>query len=219
MKNNQKQRKNAGSTQKFTEIVDINEDIVLLTGGNACLAIEVQATNFALLSKEEQATKIASYASVLNSLTFPIQIVIRNKRVDITAYLKLLEIEAQKTQNPKLALQINLYREFIQEVVKVNTVLDKNFYIVIPYSPLEKSASQALKKSDQFATARAALHAKAETLLGQFARLALKAKVLDKQSLIHLFYEIYNENVDASLNIEEVYKTPVVKAAPNQTQV
>ena len=71
----------SGSTQRFIEVEDIQENIVMLRGGSACLVIEVQATNFALLSRDEQAGKIAAYAQLLNSLTFPIQILVRNKKV------------------------------------------------------------------------------------------------------------------------------------------
>src|SRR5665647_506424 len=99
-------RKINATTQKFTEIQDVVDDIVILTGGNACLVIEVTATNFALLSAGEQDSKIYSYAALLNSLSFPIQILIRSKKLDITSYLKLLDVEAKKTQNLMLAEQI-----------------------------------------------------------------------------------------------------------------
>lgn len=99
------------STQQFTEIDDIVEDIVLLRNGSACTIIEITASNFALLSKRDQDTKIFSYAAFLNSLTFPVQILIRNKRVDVTSYLKLLEEQENKTTNSLLARQIQLYRE------------------------------------------------------------------------------------------------------------
>lgn len=203
-----------GSTQKFIEVVDIIDTIVMLTSGSACLVIEVQATNFALLSRDEQAGKIIAYASLLNSLSFPVQILIRNKKIDITSYLKLLEGEAKKTTNEKLALQISLYHDFIQEIVKVNTVLDKKFYLVIPYSSLEKSASQALKGTNSFDIAKASLTSKAESLLGQFARLALVARVLQKEELVKLFYEIFNENVGQANGISSTYNTPMVTASP-----
>src|SRR6476646_7796104 len=100
------------STQAFTEIEDIVDNIVLLKGGSACVVIEITASNFALLAKRDQDTKLFAYAAFLNSLTFPVQILIRNKRVDISSYLKLLEDQEQKAQSPLLARQIHLYREF-----------------------------------------------------------------------------------------------------------
>lgn len=187
------------STQKFVEITDIFENIVVLHGGNACIVIEVQATNFELLSTEEQDAKIYAYSALLNSLSFPIQIVIRSKQVDISSYLNSLTVEAKKTQNPALAKQIEMYRAFIAELIKVNTVLDKKFYVVISYSALEKGAlgaGQTLGKNqkDAFAiSARAALHVKAETIRNQLNRIGLKSDILDKDKLVKLFYDIFNE--------------------------
>lgn len=203
-----------GSTQKFIEVQDIVESVVMLSGGNACMIIEVQATNFALLSKDEQMGKIAAYASLLNSLSFPIQILIRNKKVDISSYLKLLEGEAKKTTNEKLSLQISLYHDFIQEIVKVNTVLDKKFYMIIHYSSLEKSATQAMQGADTASLAKTSLTSKSESLLSQFARLGLIARVLEKEELVKLFYEIFNENVGNTIGISDTYNTPVVKPSP-----
>ncbi|MGA2911774.1 MAG: hypothetical protein ABSE17_04075 [Candidatus Levyibacteriota bacterium] len=193
--------RNLPSTQKFIEIENIVDDVVISPGGNACLVIEVSATNFALLSPEEQDAKIYAYASLLNSLSFPIQIVIRSKKLDITNYLKLLDVEKDKTPNAALAKQIGLYRDFVKELVKVNTVLDKKFYIVIPYSALEKGASgaratfQTGSGKDNFVVgASAALHSKAESIHTQLRRLNLKARTLDEEQLTKLYYEIFNDN-------------------------
>jgi len=201
--------RNLPSTQSFIEINNIVDDIVILNGGNACLVIEVNATNFALLSPEEQDAKIYAYASLLNSLSFPIQIVIKSKKLDITNYLKLLDIEKDKTQNAALAKQIGLYRDFVKELVKVNTVLDKKFYIIIPYSSLEKGASGARQAfnsasaKDSFVVgAKASLHSKAESIHTQLRRLNLKARTLDEEQLTKLFYDIFND-----LNIDHAQST------------
>jgi len=98
----QPQHKIHASTQKFTEIVDFVDEIVVLEGGNACLIIEITASNFALLSKREQDSRIFSYAALLNSLSFPIQIIIRNKRMDISNYLLELDEIIRTTKNPQL---------------------------------------------------------------------------------------------------------------------
>ncbi|MEK7502265.1 MAG: hypothetical protein AAB609_01955 [Patescibacteria group bacterium] len=202
------QRKKA-TTQKFTEIENIQEDIVILSGKNACLIIEVNATNFALLSKEEQDAKIFSYASLLNSLSFPVQIFIRSKKLDISSYLKLLETQGAQTQNHLLSMQIKLYRDFVKELVKVNTVLDKKFYIVIPYSYLERGV---MTSADSFLNqAKASLGSKAESVLSQIARLNLRAKTLGKEELIKLFYEIYNGDTVETNQITDEIKTPIVR--------
>lgn len=207
------------STQKFIEIQDIQDDVVILTSGNACLVMEVQTTNFALLSKEEQDAKIFSYASLLNSLSFSIQILVKNKRVDISKYIKLIEIEIQKqTASDKKKNYMQQYKEYVSELVKTSTVLDKKFYIVIPYSYLEagaQSAATSLKKGSFekrsfFTAAQETLHTKANSLYAQLARLNLRAKTLQKEELINLFYSIYNGGLEINIQNEGDVKTPLV---------
>lgn len=200
-------QKNAAPSQKFIEITDIVDDIVILAGGNACLIIEIQATNFSLLSLEEQGAKIFSYASLLNALSFSIQIMIRSKKLDVSNYLKLLDEEKAKAQTEALSKQIGLYRNFVQELVKVNTILDKKFYIVIPYSSLEKGIGGATEtigdnsaQGNFIAGAKAALYSKADAVHTQLNRLNLKAETLDKEKITKLFYDIFN---DESINHQQ----------------
>lgn len=195
------------TTQKFTEIVDFAEDIVILEGGNACMIIEITASNFALLSKREQDTRIFAYAGLLNSLSFPIQILIRNRRMDISQYIHELEEVIKNTKNPQLASYVAYYSSFVKEMVTVNVVLNKSFYIVVPFSSLElgvTGAAQTQQKGstqkDSFITdARKALQNKSNALLGQLQKFATSAKVLEKEELIKLFYEIYNEDTEANI--------------------
>lgn len=199
------------ATQKFIEIQSIHDDVIVLSGGNACLVIEVQTANFALLSKEEQDAKIFSYTSLLNSLSFPIQILVKNKRVDISSYVKLLETEIQK-QNAegKKKDYMKQYKEYVAQLVKTSSVLDKKFYIVIPYSSLE--AGVPFAKKDFITTALEALHTKANSLYAQLAKLNLKAKALEKEELINLFYAIFNAGVEQGIQNESDIKAPVVKS-------
>lgn len=209
------------STQHFTEIDDIVDDIVLLKNGGACLIIEITASNFALLSKRDQDTKIYAYAAFLNSLTFPVQILIRNKRVDITSYLKLLEEQETKTENPLLIKQIRLYREFIHEMVKINVVLNKAFYIIITYSPLEGGVANTVSpgkntspKEEHIINAKKSLHGKADTIHAQVRRFAMSTKTLEKKELVKLFYDIFNENEGTfdSTHIDENLQAVFVKS-------
>lgn len=207
------------STQRFTEIIDIIDSVVILQGGNACLVIEVRASNFALLSKKEQDAKIYSYASLLNSLSFPIQIIVRNQRVDITSYLKLLEDLEKQTKNETLASHIKQYRDFVHQMIKINVVLNKEFYIVINYSALEQGATGAAKSTvkgiaatQAFAeTARQALASKSDGLLSQLRRLALSARVLEKDELVKLYYNIFNQDDLQIAQVTDDIDTPMVK--------
>ena len=207
----------SNSTQKFIEIVDVIEDIVILQGGNACTILEVLATNFELLSKEEQDARIFSYSNLLNSLSFYVQIFIRSKKLDISSYVNSLDFEAKKTQNKLLAKNISLYKDFVADLVKVNTILEKKFYIIIPYSSLEKGAmgaAQATGKSQMenfFEEAKVVLYSKAENILNQLQRTGLKAQRLEREKIIRLFYDIFNDGqLDASHKMGEI-RPPIVK--------
>lgn len=203
------------STQDFIEIDDIRDDVVLLRNGTACLVIEVQAVNFSLLSQEEQSAKVYAYASLLNSLSFPIEVLIRNKRVDISTYLKLLDQEISNAANERISTYITMYKGFVQELVKVNTVLDKKFYIIIPYSSLEHGTGGAVQKGSSyaetfFANAKQSLQSKADTLHQQIGRLNLRAKTLDKEGLVKLFYDEYNRDA-SQIQESSGIQTPMVK--------
>lgn len=217
----QKTARIKASTQKFTEIVDIIDTIVILENGNACLVIEVTASNFALLSKKEQDTKIYAYAALLNSLSFPIQIIIRNQRVDISAYIKALEEEELRTKNQLLKNHIGMYKDFVHQMIKVNVVLNKQFYIVISYSSLELgaagTAAQGTKKGqtqkDIFAeNAKKSLASKADSLLSQLRRLALSARILEKEELVKLYYNIYNQDTMEIAQVADDIATPIIKS-------
>jgi hypothetical protein len=158
-----------------------------------------------LLSKRDQDTKIYAYAAFLNSLTFPVQILIRNKRVDVSSYIKLLEDQEQKTTNQLLSRQIHLYKEFIHEMVKINVVLNKSFYIVLSYSSLEGGVSgpqaKGMSTKDIFVEqAKKGLYAKAEGVHGQLRRFAVATKTLNKEDLVRLFYDIFNENTEGEFD-------------------
>lgn len=209
--------KSYSSTQKFTEIVDISENIVVLQGGHAAIVIEIQASNFSLLSEREQEAKIIAYASLLNSLTFPIQILIRNKLVDISSYVKELEEVEKRTKNALLANHIKLYRSFVHEMIRVNVVLNKMFYIVIPYSPLEAGVTGVTQTVPGAASgdiavnnAKKILKGKADSLLPQIKKLAMSARILNKEELIKLFFDEYNEGTIQPEQAEEGIKDPLI---------
>lgn len=217
------------STQEFLEIEDIKDDLVLLRDGTCCLILQVSAINFGLLSEEEQEAIIAAYASLLNSLSFPIQIVIISRRKDVSSYLGSLKTAEEKTTEGKVREQIRKYRDFIEQTVRKSNVLDKNFYLVLPFFALElgpKGAAQVLVKKKGLPLpkeyilerAKTALLPKREYLVRLLNRLGLKTFQLDTQALIKLLYELYNpESVGERLATLEEYQKPFVESNPGTT--
>lgn len=212
------------STQEHLEIADIKDDIVLLKDGSCCLILKTTAINFGLLSEREQDATIYAYAALLNSLTFPIQIIIRSKKKDITSYLSLLDEEILKQRNPLLKNQMQKYRHFIEEIVKKNEVLDKEFFAVLPFSALELGATKAIssslkkRKSLPFSKnyilerAKMNLFPKRDQMIRQFNRLGLKTRQLNSSELVQLFYSIYNPEAVRvqGLALNQDYATPLV---------
>ena len=206
-------QKITATTQKFTEIEDIIDNLVLLSGGSACLILEVVATNFALQSIEEQQVKILAYASLLNSLSFSIQIVILSRKLDISSYIKLLEDQAAKAENPNLASQITMYKDFVAQLVKEKSVLDKKFYLAISFSFLEKGAGGILNTNNKQAMimdAKNLLMSKTQSVTQELMRAGVKSKILERNELIRLFYEIYNS--DSGAHISDEPNTTMVRA-------
>jgi hypothetical protein len=183
------------STQTFIEIEDIKDDVLLLKDFSAAIVIEVGAVNFWLLSAEEQTSTIYAYASLINSLSFPTQILILSKKMDISSYLEYLESKMKLKKDELMKQRLGSYKEFIKSIVKKNSVLEKKFYFVVPFSPLEMgvtSVTSSLKKEYVIARAKTALYPKRDHLLRLLAKIGLRATVMQKQELTELFYNLYN---------------------------
>ena len=186
-----------GSTQDHLEIADIRDGLLLLKDGSVALVIQISAVNFGLLSEREQEAIIYAYAGFLNSLNFSVQIVIRSQQKDISKYIALLEDESKKQTNPLLVEQIKKYKDFVLQTVKENNVLDKKFYITIPFSSLELGPKSVVKKipaEEIIQKAKTALEPKRDHILRQLGRLSLRARQLTTSELTDLFYEIYNQD-------------------------
>lgn len=211
------------STQQFLEIEDIKDDLILLRDGSCCLLLQISAINFGLLSEEEQDAIISAYAGLLNSLSFPLQLVIISKRKDVSSYLERLRRAEGKTSEGKIREQIRKYRDFIEQTVRKSNVLDKDFYLVVPFSPLELGPQGAAKvlvkkglslpKEYILERATTALLPKREYLIHQLNRLGLRAVQLTTEGLIKLFYDLYNPEVLGERMVSsEEYQKPIVES-------
>ncbi len=198
------------TTQDHLDITDIKDDVVILKTGGAVVILQTNAINFDLLSMQEQDAAIAAYSSLLNSLSFPIQVVVRSKRMDISEYLeKVREAEIKQTNN-KIKDQIKAYRAFIQEeLITKEQVLDKNFYVIVPYNVvnfstitpfgwvkdlfgMETRNKSRVNVDKVLQEATADLDPKKNFIIKEFTRIGIKARQLKSPELIKLFYEIYN---------------------------
>ena len=178
------------ASQEFIPIQNVQNDMIILKDGGVAMVLQTSAVNFDLLSEKEQLAIIGSFAALLNSLSFPIQIVIRSKRLDISSYLHMLDDSEKKQTNPLLKTMMQHYRTFVESTIRENEVLDKQFYVVIYANSLELGI---LKKSTpDLQKAATVLSPRRDQILRQLGRIGLKSTQLDTEKLIKLFYDFYN---------------------------
>lgn len=222
------------STQDHLDIEDIREGVVLLKNNAASAIVQTTAVNFDLLSEIEQDAMIAGYSQFLNSLTFSLQVLIRSRKLDISDYVQKLEAAAETQANPYLKEQINLYKTYVAELISKNDVLDKKFYLVIPYQELSfrpqpsfldavlvflglpAKTRPRVNRRALLERARIQLDPKVDQIMKQLSRLGLKARRLNTQELVELFYDIYNPNIAQENRLQGAvaeYTTPMVQAA------
>ncbi len=199
-------------TQDALKIEDINNDLVFLKDGSVTAILKTSAVNFGLLSDVEQFSIIESFAGLLNSLSFPIQIVIRSERMDVSSYLLNLDEALRKQTNPLMAKMIVKYRQFVESMIKENDVLDKQFYVCVNVSSLELGVLPS-KKEEKIQKANTVLNPRLDHLVRQLSRTGLKTYQLSSDELVELFYKIYNETAVENYSHEE----DAQPAAPVQT--
>ena len=124
------------STQQFLEIDQIKDGILVLKNKSLRGIIMVNSINFALMAEEEQNAVIGQYQNFLNSLDFSLQILVQSRKLNITSYLdKLRDLETRQI-NDLLRTQIVDYRNFINEIVSGGTIMNKTFYVIVPFQPI-----------------------------------------------------------------------------------
>lgn len=215
------------STQEHLDVYDISDDLIVLKDGGCSLILQVTAINFGLLSELEQDAIIYAYAGLLNSLTYPIQIIIRSIIKDVSNYITLVKKQEIGQKNPLLKEQLTQYRQFVESLVKENKVLDKKFYIAIPFSTIELGIAANIGKSYQktgklpypkeqiLERAKMNLFPKRDHLIRQFARIGLQSKQLVSQELLELLHGLYNqESVGQRLLSSKEYTAPLTSFNP-----
>jgi hypothetical protein len=190
------------STQEHLDIEDIRDDLVILKNGQVSLVIETSSLNFELLDNNEQDSRIYAFAQFLNSIRFPIQIVIRTQRTDIAKYQKLLDNYKRKINSEPLYNQVTIYQEFINNLTESTQILDKRFYTVIPSIKLPIIHTSFIKQifvgrrqivniKQIISSAKQELYPKRDHILSQYSNLGLQAKQMTNDELIKLYYSVY----------------------------
>jgi hypothetical protein len=203
------------STERYLPFSEIRDNLIMMKDGSSRMVLRVHALNFNLKSTEEQDAILMSYQRFLNSLNFPIQIIIRSLKVDIEAYINRLKNIALKQQNSLLQEQTYRYIDFLTNLIDLAQIMKKEFFIIVPF---DFENNESVKKTDIFWVFRSfwsalsqeesvtdirANRSRLEKLKKwNFERLStvkmsletvwLKADIVKKEDLIKLIYNYYN---------------------------
>lgn len=212
--------KSTPSTQRYLQIAEIRDDVIIMKDGSLRSVLLVSSINFALKSEDEQNAIISAYVGFLNSLDSPFQILIQSRKLDLESYLEVLGEAEKKQTNDLLKMQMAEYRQYIKELVEMGNIMTKRFYVVVPYDPFRKktrsfwqrttdliSPSSTISLSQRiFNSRQRELFSLVDRVVSGLSSMGLRSQVLDTQALIELFYNTYNPTVAKSQKLEDINK-------------
>ncbi len=196
------------STKQLVEVADIIDNVVLLKNGSLRAVIEVSAINFELRSEGEQIAILQNFQRFVNSIDFPLQMVVHSRKLNIDEYLKLIDQSANSLTNELLKIQAAEYSKFVKDLSELSNIMSKKFYIVVPFYVFETPSKSGLTESlksifkpsavvkeltpEQLETYKSQLLQRTELIFDGLIGMGLKAKTLEKDDLMNLFYGLYN---------------------------
>lgn len=196
------------STENLVPVSDIRESVVILKSGSLRMVLEVSAINFELRSSNEQIAILQGFQNFLNSVDFPLQIVVSSRELNIEGYLKTVDQIIESTENELIKIQALEYSRFVKDLSDLSNIMSKKFYVVLPFYIYEKPEAggivqslrglfqpkQVLKEltDEQFGTYKNQLLQRAELAYGGLVGLGLKIRALEDEELKQLYYNLYN---------------------------
>ena len=223
------QDKTSKSTQNTLLITEIKDGVVLMKDGSMRAVVLGSAINFDLMSPQEQDAVEFAYQGFLNSLHFPVQIVIKSQKIDLDNYIeKLVGLRTQQS-NDLLGLLMEDYIANIRALVDEVNIMDKQFYVVVPFFPptnVKKTVSlvTGLKAAfqptpvitvaeDDFKHYKQELSQRVALVSSGMSQMGIRAIALGTQELIDLYYGWYNPDVAVNQKLIDSTQlmTPVVE--------
>jgi len=196
----------ASSTQQYIPIRQIHDGVVVLNDGSIKSVLLVSSVNFALKGEDEQRAMIESYVTFLNTLDFPIQILVQSRALNLGHYLGDLGNRSKAIANDLLRQQMVDYVAFVKELLSLGDIMTKKFFVIVPYSNALESkpgffarltnlfmpAGQIKLSRKQFTDLREQLDKRLQRVFAAVQQMGLSAIQLDTQGLMELYYSSYN---------------------------
>lgn len=213
------------STQRHLPFSQIRENIIIMKDNSGRLVLECSTVNFLLKSEEEQNSIIISFQRFLNSLDFPVQILIRSKKLDIDWYIKKLKDLWNKQTNQLLKEQTFEYVSYLNKLVEVAQIMKKEFYLIIPYDLEEERSVRdnsflgifrnfwlAINNSNNlikirtqiknFSNIKKWLYNRMNSVRTSLENIWIKVKELEKEELIKFLTDYYNPSLESHTNLQ-----------------
>lgn len=204
----------ATASQNIVPIREIRDGIVVLKDGGLRAVLLASSINLALKSQEEQEAVFAQFQAFLNSIDFPLQIIIQSRRYDPKPYLAQLETLMAEQTEPLLKTQTREYIQFIESFTEERDIMRKKFFIVVPYSPgaVERGAMKAIKeylpfgkakKSEEieFAAKRTQIDQRTSIIQQGLSRVGVRTVPLGTEEIVELFYKTFNPGATGTVGL------------------
>lgn len=206
------------STQKYVDVMEVRDGVIVLKNGTLRAVLMVSSINFDLKSSEEQDAIISQYQDFLNSLDFPVQILITSRRLNIDPYIDILKEREIQQENELLRLQVSEYQKFIRNLTDVSNIMSKYFYIVVPFAPVESTSTGMFakisslinpkrvieEKKEFFETYKDQLWQRADHIIAALGGIGVKIVALKTEEAIELLYNSYSPKVDSGIAVKSV---------------
>ncbi len=181
------------STQKFLPIKEIKDGIVVLNNNGLRVILAVSSLNFSLKSDEEQKAILYQFQNFLNSLDFACQICLQSRKLNIIGYLDKVKELGKEETNDLLKIQIEEYANFIQKIMAGGDIMEKNFFVVVPFNPLAtKSKTTEQIKEERFQRNKSQLLQRAEFVILGLKGCGLQSLPLKTIEIAELFWSLHN---------------------------
>lgn len=207
-----------GNSLDLVDIKAIRDDVVVLKDSSLRQIVMVGGVNFALKSETEQTIITQAYQTFLNTVDFPLQILIHSRKVNIDKYIESLARRKEVETSAILQNQIDEYTEFVKGFVAKNAIMEKTFLVVVPFFPLGVSlpgkgkglldgipfiggkkkpdAATAAKNQEaadkNFTENSSQLAQRVGQVVAGLLGIGVETTVLGNQELVELFYNFYN---------------------------
>lgn len=203
---------NPNTTQNSLLFSELRDNMVIMNDGSFRAVVACKSINFDLMSSKEREGIEYSYQNFLNSLYFPVQILVRSQRVDIGPYIERLTNIRRDQENMLLNVLTDDYIDFIDTLSQEANIMDKTFYVIVPYWPqgdLEsvKRSSKSLfgtvfggapkqraivVNHEQYEKAKDEIKNHVDAVMSGLFQLGIKCVQLTTKELGELYYNFYN---------------------------